>query len=244
MKKFKRTLYKTGVFDFEDLYYVPTNTPLRQNVDLRNFASPIEEQLSIGSCSAQAVIGAYELLTNRDYPTQFKDLSRMFVYYNTRLLDNTENEDIGATVRDTIKSLKTNGVCSEELWPYSEDILFTRPSDLAYADARSRTIINYGKISRVDDMLDALNNNSPIVTGTRLYSPFDNLNKDNAILKKTFDPVGDHAVCVVGYDLETKMFLVRNSYGPKWGIDGYCWAPFDYAQSEWMDSWTFDIELL
>ncbi len=32
----------------------------------------------------------------------------------------------------------------------------------------------------------------------------------------------------VGYDDQTHEFLVRNSWSARWGIDGYCWIPYDY----------------
>ena len=60
----------------------------RDVVDLRPWASPVEDQLHLGSCVGQAVVGAYELMINKQFPSQFIDLSRLFVYYNARALDN------------------------------------------------------------------------------------------------------------------------------------------------------------
>lgn len=34
-----------------------------------------------------------------------------------------------------------------------------------------------------------------------------------------------------GYDDKCRMFLVWNSWSPKWGIDGYCWIAYDYLAS-------------
>jgi C1A family cysteine protease len=47
----------------------------------------------------------------------------------------------------------------------------------------------------------------------------------------------------VGYDLTKKLFLARNSFGEDWCMGGYFWVPFDYAKKDFMDSWTFDIQL-
>ena len=41
--------------------------------------------------------------------------SRLFVYYNERVLENTVNQDSGAYLRDGIKSLVQYGVCNENL---------------------------------------------------------------------------------------------------------------------------------
>jgi C1A family cysteine protease len=40
--------------------------------------------------------------------------------------------------------------------------------------------------------------------------------------------LGGHAVLAVGYDDALQSFIVRNSWGPKWGIKGYCEMPYGY----------------
>jgi C1A family cysteine protease len=35
----------------------------------------------------------------------------------------------------------------------------------------------------------------------------------------------------VGYDDQGSMFLLRNSWSARWGIEGYCWIPYDYLTS-------------
>jgi C1A family cysteine protease len=32
----------------------------------------------------------------------------------------------------------------------------------------------------------------------------------------------------VGYDDESRMFLVMNFWSAKCGVEGYCWIPYDY----------------
>ena len=41
--------------------------------------------------------------------------------------------------------------------------------------------------------------------------------------------MGGHAVAAVGYNTAKKALLVRNSWGPDWGLKGYFWMPFKYA---------------
>ena len=38
--------------------------------------------------------------------------------------------------------------------------------------------------------------------------------------------VSSHAVLIVGYDLTSRCFIVRNSWGSQWGVDGHCWLRF------------------
>ena len=43
---------------------------------------------------------------------------------------------------------------------------------------------------------------------------------------------------VVGYDAGKAHFIVRNSWGPRWGLGGYCLLPYDFAMHESL-SWDF-----
>ncbi len=46
--------------------------------------------------------------------------------------------------------------------------------------------------------------------------------------KPTEAYLGGHAMMAVGYDDQSHEFLARNSWSKRWGIDGYCWIPYDY----------------
>ena len=60
---------------------------------------------------------------------------------------------------------------------------------------------------------------------------------------KTVTMLGGHAVCCVGYDQVAKRFLVRNSWGVRWGQTGYFTMPFDYLGSRGLadDFWTIRL---
>lgn len=239
---------KADLPDWRDRSYnfIRVESP-RDVVDLRPWASPVEDQLHLGSCVGQAVVGAYELLLNKLDRNQFTDLSRLFVYYNARLLDNMTGEDVGAYVRDGIKAVNKYGVCSEQVWPYLVDRFAWPPSIDSYTDAKRRTIKKYYRLENIKDIVDALNADCPVVTSMNVYDSFDDLEySKNGILpmpKASEDLIGGHAVTFVGYNLPKKLFLARNSFGEDWGIDGYFWVPFDYAEKDFMDSWIFDITL-
>lgn len=234
--------------DWRDRYYnfARIESP-RERVDLRLWASPIEDQLHLGSCVGQAVVGAYELLLNKADKTKFTDLSRLFVYYNARLLDNAVDEDVGAYVRDGIKAVNKYGVCSESSWPYLIEQFARAPSVQSYEEARTRLIKKYYRIQNLKDIVDALNSDNPVVTSMNVYDSFYELDegRKKILPMPTADEniIGGHAVTFVGYDLPKKLFLARNSFGTDWGDLGYFWVPFDYAERDFMDNWTFDIQL-
>lgn len=240
---------KADELDWRDAQYnfVRDKNP-RDIVDLRPWASPVEDQLHLGSCVGQAVVGAFELMINKLYPDKFTDLSRLFVYYNARALDDMVDEDVGAYVRDGIKAVSRWGVCSELIWPYLIKKFSLAPSIESYMDAKSRLIKKYYRVNTLEDIIDALNADYPVVIGMTVYDNFYELEKPgNYVLpmpKSDDNVIGGHAVTLVGYDRNTKKLLARNSFGPDWGDNGYFWIPFEYAKIDFMDSWIFDIELL
>jgi C1A family cysteine protease len=232
--------------DFRDLAYEAQGTSLRNQVDLRSWASPPENQDHLGSCIGNAVVGAYELLLKHQCPGDFVYLSRLFVYYNARLLEDIITEDAGAYVRDGIRAVAQYGICAESIWPYDINQFATRPSEASYTDAQQRLIKNYRRLDDLDDILDALNQNLPVVFGMKVYAGFEYITPHHYVLQvpdSTEQPIGGHAMVAVGYDLEKELLLVRNSFGINWGWSGYCQIPFDYVNAEFVDMWVFDLDL-
>lgn len=234
--------------DWRDFIYMSSQTPLKERVDLRPWCSRVEDQGHLGSCTGQSVVGAYELLLNKEVPDKFIDLSRLYVYYNARLIEGNTAEDEGAYLRDAIKAVYLYGVCSESKWPYNINNFALAPTVESYQDGKSRNIRNYYRLLNVNDTVDALTNDLPVMFSFRVYSAFDNLEYTKDFILdmpgKTEQPLGGHAMCFVGYDLEKRLFLARNSFGDDWCMRGYCWIPFEYVTDEVMDSWVFDIALV
>lgn len=213
-------------------------------VDLRPLTSPVEDQIDLGSCTGSALTSAYELLVKLKQSEKFVELSRLFVYYNARLIENTVDVDSGAYMRDGIKALRKYGVCREELWPYKTEEFATQPTQECYGDATSRSIKNYRRLATVNDILDALNNNQPVVFGMAVYDSFMDIDVYNPTIQMpNFDEqsIGGHAMLMVGYNLSKKLFLAQNSFGTSWGDGGFCWMPFNYVRQEVYDVWTFDL---
>lgn len=219
---------------------------LSESVDLTEWASPVENQLQLGSCTAQAIVGAYELLLRKNFPAKFVDLSRLFVYYNSRLTENDVDADVGAYIRDGIEAVSIYGVCNENIWPYNVNMFTVKPSESAYQDAHYRKLKHYNNLSTNVEIVEALTLGLPVVVGVFLFDSFNDITKSRPILnmpRANEKTDGGHAMCVTGYDSNTRLFKVRNSFGTDWGDNGYCYIPFDYASEFFSDCWTFDILL-
>jgi len=216
---------------------------LPKSVDLRPVCSPVEDQGQLGSCTANALAGALEYLERKD-AVSFQDVSRLFIYYNERVVEHTVSDDSGAMLRDGIKTLAKLGVCPETLWPYVIARFAAKPSPACFAAAGKHQITSYARLETTDDMRTCLAAGFPFVFGFTVYESFES----QAVARSGIVPLpklgesalGGHAVVGVGYDDAKKRFLCRNSWGPHWGLGGYFWMPYGYLGDRRLsdDFWT------
>jgi len=242
--KLNLVLYSASLPDGRDHIYKSPQTVIKSIVDLRELDSLVEDQLQLGSCVGNALTNCYELMVKKQCPTEFVELSKLFVYYNARNMEGTVSEDVGATIRDGLKGLKKYGVCAETLWPYRISMFDDKPSQDCYDDALKRKIISYQRLVTIEDSLSALSNDNPVIIGMTLYDSFMNLDKQNSVVQMPQPnevPAGDHAMLLVGYDMSKQQFLAKNSFGKLWGDNGYCWIPFEYATTEMFEQWIIEI---
>ena len=214
------------------------------SVSLVEYASPVDDQFLLSSCVANAIVNAYELMLIKRDPSLYVDLSRLFVYYNTRQLEDTLLEDSGVMyIRNALAAVKQYGVCREDLWPYDISKFTVKPSAACYTDALSRTISEYSAVPDIESAIVSIANGKPVVLGLLIFEEFYNLNFNNYQLSIPQDASsgGGHAVCIVGYDLATEAFLIKNSFGTLWGDNGYAIIPFRYVEQYGFEMWNFSI---
>ena len=224
--------------DHRDLFYsavAPRMAAPPRKVDMRSKCSPVEDQGQLGSCTANALVGALEFLELKD-GAQFSDLSRLFVYYNERVIEGTVDQDSGAFLRDGIKSLAKQGVCTEPEWPYKISRFTKKPSRACYRTAKKHQILSYHRITTVDEMRNCLAEGFPFVFGFTVYDAFESAAVAKSGVLNMPGPkekvLGGHAVMAVGYDNAGRRFVIRNSWGSDWGQKGYFTMPYDYLSPD------------
>jgi C1A family cysteine protease len=216
---------------------------LPKKVDLRPLCSPVENQGNLGSCTANALAGALEFLEKKN-KVPFADMSRLFIYYNERVIEHSVNSDSGAMLRDGIKSLKKLGVCSEKKWPYVISKFTVKPSVVCYKEALNHQITSYQRILTLDKMRTCLAEGFPFVFGFSVYESFESSSVARtgivSMPRSGERVLGGHAVLAVGYNNADKRFIVRNSWGTGWGIKGCFTMPYAYLADRNLsdDFWT------
>jgi len=210
------------------------------SVDLRPDCSPVEEQGELGSCTAQALAGVLEFLqlralTSDERRKRYRDLSRLFIYYNERDAMGTVREDSGAMLRVGIKTLAKFGVCREELWPYDVTRFTRKPPERCYADAAAHIVTSYQRIETLAEMKSCLAAGMPFVFGFSVYEHVMSRSAERSgvirMPERNERLLGGHAVMAVGYDDARGVLLFRNSWGRSWGQKGYGEMPYAYLTS-------------
>lgn len=216
-------------------------------VDLSLICPPVEDQGDLGSCTANALTGAMEFLLNKDLKP-FYHLSRLFLYYNERVIEGSVNQDSGAMIRDGIKTMAKDGVCTEKTWPYVIGKFTKKPPAKAYTEAQNHQILTYSRLTGLLDFKLCLADGFPVVFGFSVYESFESAQVAKTgtvpMPKKRERLLGGHAVLAVGYNDATKRLLVRNSWGPKWGKNGYFTLPYGFIENTDLsdDFWTVRTE--
>lgn len=211
------------------------NLPIK--VDLREINSKIIpsvlDQGNLGASTANACSNVLKYLLRKE---KNKDLqpSRLYMYWFSRFLEGKEESDVGVSIRDTMTSIHTFGVCDEVLLPYNVNKYKNRPSNSC---VRSATLnIRDFKYMSLDpsfvQIKQCLNSGFPIVFAMDVYESFESEIVATTGLVPIPDTkdhkLGSHVVAMYGYDDAKKRFLVMNSWGVKWGENGYFYLPYDY----------------
>jgi C1A family cysteine protease len=221
---------------------------LPSQVDLRPQCPPVYDQGQLGSCTANSIGGAHEFeQMKQNKPNVFMP-SRLFIYYNERVIEGSVKSDAGGQIRDGIKSIASQGVCPETEWPYVIAKFATKPPAAAYKDALKNEAVSYQRlVQSLNQFKGCLASGYPFVFGFTVYESFESpavAKTGNAPLPASGEKsLGGHAVMAVGYNDKAQQFIVRNSWGPVWGQKGYFTLPYAYLTDPNLasDFWTIRL---
>jgi C1A family cysteine protease len=188
---------------------------------------PVYDQGQLGSCTANALCGGVEYLEKQPVSP-----SRLFLYYNERLLQGTTQQDSGSTIGTGITALINYGIVAESVWPYDTNDWNVKPDQQAYTEAKKDLLISFTHLTNLDVIKESIYRGYPVSFGFQVYEYMEsNAMERNGILRLPVPGeklLGGHAVLAVGYDDDTQMIRVRNSWGAYWGLNGYFDMPYKY----------------
>jgi C1A family cysteine protease len=113
----------------------PTGVTLPKKFSLRSKFPKVFDQLELGSCTANAIVGILMAAGMKQGEAELM-LSRLFLYYEERVIEGTVSSDSGAMIRDGIKVVAKEGAPPEHDWPYDIQRFAEKPPQIAYTEAK------------------------------------------------------------------------------------------------------------
>jgi C1A family cysteine protease len=219
-----------------------TGVVLPSSVDLRGLMPAVYDQKELGSCTSNAIAAALQLDALKDAMSDQAVPSRLWIYYQERVIEHTVGQDSGAMLRDGAKAVSTVGCVDESAWPYDISTFMTPPLGLVpFYKALEYLAVDQDESS----VKGCLAEGYPMVFGFTVYDSFESSQVARTGIVpmpgQGEDVLGGHAVLAVGYDDATRRFMVRNSWGDAWGQAGYFEMPYDYLLNGDLatDFWTY-----
>lgn len=205
------------------------------------------KMLISGNCTSFATLGVFEYFQKKT-TDQFDVLSPLFLYWITRTTMALYH-DSGATIRATVGALSMFGVCLEKNWAYTEDWVNEEPGPFQYAQAQNYKSLVYYRLDTVNkdkntllnDVKSNLIKGIPVIVGFTLYPSFYYAPISGIIppVNVNEQPLGGHAISIVGFSDDKQHLIIRNSWGEGWGDKGYAYVPYSYVTSGIMaDFWS------
>ena len=200
---------------------------IEKSLDLRDFLPGVADQKNDASCVAHAIVNILEYyiyidsIVYKEYqlPEEINGriISSKFIYnfkYNKKI----NNKKLMSPI-ECLQILKNIGTCLEVDY-INYDI---KTINCMYKENINIFKINkYAKILTITGAKIALNNDGPIVISLPVYHFEVQFWKKNINIQNV---LGIQTVSIIGYN--DQGFIIRNSWGKKWGIDGYCIYPYD-----------------
>lgn len=209
-------------------------------VDLRNNFPAVRDQGNRGTCTAFAVTACHEHHRNLD-----TILSEEFLFSCAKHLDGNYDAN-GTSIPSAFKAIQNFGHTKSSLLPYDPNstfpFKFTDIEPHVMLDAAERKFSLYNCIDiDVKEIEDQLHMERPVITGVAVQPTFwwpeENVYID---VPQIESHEGLHAIVIMGYgqrDDGKNFFIIRNSWGPEWGDNGYAYISYDYFNKYNLGAW-------
>ena len=227
----------------------PVGSPLPTRCDNRSRVRKILDQGPEGACTGFAVCAAAEMLFGSNVSTA-PDLSERWAYHHARRRDPWPGENYeGSTLRAALDGWLHVGICEEALWPYRPypgapspgqfDLVGWEgaPDDGAAENARRYPLTSYFRLPNVLAVKRAIHDHGLALIGASVHTGWSEAG-ETIRFDKSSQPIGLHAFLLVGYDDFTKTFVVANSWGTSWGVEGFAQLSYRDLTMNMVDAWT------
>ncbi len=214
--------------------------------DLRERWWTVGNQGQTGSCvgwaAADSVLRWHFVQVDR--LTRKEQLSPRYLWMAAKETDvfvtrpTTFIESDGTSLKAALDVARKYGVVLDTTLPFGSGKLYGGQANTFYALAAQRRIASYFDLGQDPaDWRRWLAANGPILSRLDVDKTWDNATSTRGRLE-TYRPEtthGGHAIALVGYTPEH--FIVRNSWGTRWGDKGFAYASTAYAAAAFVEAY-------
>lgn len=235
-----------------DMFIPPSSSHLNEM-----YMYYIRDQHKNNSCAVMALVSLIEYLRQIE-GKEFICLSDNFVYYNSMKING--NSERGLKTCSVLRSILQYGACDQRRWSSIYDAHIKPTQNViveSFSNLKDTTVeilefsiecIRYilGVCKRpisanikmynsckeghlVTEYVDKLLEYKDSDTESSSDSENENISGGNCISKHT-ENVYNHSVLLVGYDDELQIVYFQNSYGKRWGKNGFGSFKYDYIK--------------
>lgn len=197
---------------------LPTALDWRDNNG--NWVTPVKAQGACGSCwdfSAIAQVESWWMIYHQR-PDSLPDLSEQYILCAADAGDCT-----GGGVETALTFIQENGVPPEAYFAYQADETLSCPPGLDQWAEQMTTFPDWGYVTLGEADVDLIKQavmRHPVSVTYTVFADF--YSYQSGIYEHvTGAEEGGHAVLIVGWDDADRCWIVKNSWGPNWGENGY-----------------------
>lgn len=232
----------------ESLGFGARKSRLPETVDLREPWWNVGNQGFTGSCVGWAFADSllrYHFVKAR----KIRKSERVSVRYIWMAAKETDREckypttfidDAGTSAKAALKVVKDFGALKASVLPFKGRLVKLKEGNFLRVAGRLKVKAYFnlggrqpGKLERFKEWLAQ---HGPILTRLRCDPSFNNIKKDGRLEKYDRKKAqGGHAVSIVGYT--PTHFIIRNSWGTRWGHKGFAYASYEYAMDAFHEAY-------
>lgn len=217
---------------------------------------PVSNQGKTGSCVGWAVADSFLrwYFANETNKTSLSDkFSPRYVWMASKEIDNiiyrptTFIEKSGTRILSALEVVYRNGIVLEKMLPFHGGLYEGRVDDFYDEAAKFKLVRRIDlktKKYQINDRMRTylLSGRGPVVTRLVVDEQFKDANPNTAHFTEYGTPIknGGHAIALVGYTSD-KEYIIRNSWGTKWGDKGFAYASEEYAQAAFTEAYGAEV---
>jgi len=196
-----------------------------KDIDGIDYTTPIRDQSPAPTCETYGLCASLETLMQYQLGELYEpDLSECHLYFYA---GGTIAQGY-VNIMDAANYLIDYGVPDEGCFPDPHRNFDYPFESLEGWENRTVKITEWGwvNLEDVDSIKTALINHGPLISCIRFWQDF-YYYKKGVYSHKWGDRAGGHVVTIVGYDDSKECWIVKNSWGTKWGEDGWFKMAYD-----------------